>query len=51
MKTGTTIQNQSLPAPHAQFVSANLVAESTDRGRCPCNGLDIFFRISNRQTD
>ena len=36
--------------PRAQFVSANLVAESTDRGRCPCDGLDIFFRISNRQT-
>jgi hypothetical protein len=35
--------------PHAQFVSANLVAESTDRGRCPCDCLDIFFRISNRQ--
>ena len=27
----------------AQFVSANLVAESTDRGRCRCDGLVIFF--------
>jgi hypothetical protein len=36
--------------PPAQFVSANLVAESTDRGRRPCDGLDIFFRVSNRQT-
>jgi hypothetical protein len=36
--------------PHIEFVSANFAADRTDRGPCPYDGLDMFFRISNRQT-
>ena len=50
MKTGNNNTKSTSSCPPAQFVSANPVAESTDRGRRPCDGLDIFSRISNRQT-
>jgi hypothetical protein len=36
--------------PHVEFVSANFAADRTDRGRCPYDGLDMLFRVSNRQT-
>jgi len=43
------VAEASYECPHTPFVSANLVAESTDRDHRPCDGLDVLFRISTRQ--